>query len=232
MNGYETVNPIGKRVKRADTIVLASHIEPQLQSLIYRAVRGATGSSTLQLYSFGELAPPAISAVAGGEEEFLVLRVTKNATSFAFIKRGLLAGTRSLAVGTRLFIEAARERGVSSLRSITEGKGLIDKSKSGRLASRLEEAQRSWLLQVREGLRELAAGRALPRAVFLFAEGADAHFVSRLLNAPEIHDLWLSDEPLTVVPITSHHFDPFLHRVEGSVEDPFLDALALVASRG
>lgn len=227
MNGYETSQPIGKKAKRADIIVLASHVEVELFDVIRKAVRGATGGVPMRVVSFGELAPPAVLSISGGEDEFLALRVTRNAASLAFVKKRLLAGVRSLDIGTSVFLKAAREGGVS-LPTVAEG--LIDKDKNGRLASRIDEAERGWLLRMRETLRELAAGRALPRALFLFADGPDAHFVSRLLNSPEIHDLWLSDEPLAVVAVTPEHFDPYLHRGEGALQDPFLDALALIAA--
>ena len=56
MNGYTVENPVGKRVKRADAIVLRSRIVPELYDVIRKAIRGAAGGAHARVVAFGEVA--------------------------------------------------------------------------------------------------------------------------------------------------------------------------------
>lgn len=230
MNGYGVQDPVGKRVKRADTVVLRSRIAPELYDVIRKAVRTYAGGK-VRIVSFGEVAQGVLHAAYPEEHDYVALRVAQEATEAAFVRRGLLSSVRSAPCGTGVFLAAARGGGVSSLEAVAKEDGVIDRTKSTRLAGRLDAAQAAWVQEMRECLSSLAAGGPLPRSVYLFAEAGTAGFLKRLFDAPELHALWLSDEPLSVIEVQGEVFDAYLHRTEGSADDAFLDALALLSPR-
>lgn len=225
MNGYATHDPVGKRAKRADTLVLRSRIAPELYTTLKKTVRGFIGSDAVRIISFGEVAHSVLSRAFPREQDYLALRITDDASEAAYVRRGILHSIKTGDCGSRIFHEAARTGGASSLNSLSDG--IIDRARNKQLSDRLASAQSDWISRMHECLQGLAAGGALPRSVYLFTQEGSALFISRIFESPELHALWLSDEPLLLKEMSGAMFDAFLHRTDAA-DDPFLDALALL----
>lgn len=227
LNGYQTAKPIGKKATRTDIIVLCSKIEASIATAVRKAIRGSMGKDSLRFLPFSVVAPHALLSAFPHEHDFLALHISGGASDLVFVKQGLLAGAAATDAGADTFKKAARGSGVSSLAAVSESEhGIIDKERNAKLSTRLEEAKAEWFAKMHEALTTLAAGSALPRVLYLFAEPENLSFFQGLLNASEIHGLWLSDEPLTVVPVSVNDFEHFVLQSEGQVSDPMLDALS------
>jgi hypothetical protein len=63
--------------------------------------------------------------------------------------------------------------------------------------------EESWMREVTGTLKDLAGEYALPRTLFILADDEARGHLSAALDDPALRALWLSDEPLTIVPITA-----------------------------
>jgi hypothetical protein len=229
LNGYEAKDPVGKRAKRAEISVLASTIDPEVERLARRAVRGIAGAAPISLVSFAETAPEVLKDYFPHERDFLALRIGLETTEIAFVKQEHLAGLVCASAGSAAFYQAAEDSGLSA-GGVVEG--IIDRPKSERLQKRFEDAERAWVMTMREAFLKVASEGALPRTLFLFGDERMLPLWKRLLDAPELHALWLSDEPLSVIPLGRGSLAASLQRLDERLpSDAMLDLLCLF-SRG
>lgn len=80
-------------------------------------------------------------------------------------------------------------------------------------------------------LREFAARHALPRTIFILAEGDASEAAKEALNDPSLHALWLSDVPLSAVIVQPSQFSDLVKTKGLADGDARLDILALAAAR-
>lgn len=229
LNGYETPMPVGKRATRAEIVLLASSIEPEIEPYIKRAVRSFVGSAHLSYVSFGSTAHLVLEGHFPHERDFIALRIGTEATELASIKQNHLVGVETVPVGAGHFTRAAREHGIVSSSVPDAGKGLIDVENNERLSEKLAQVEETWTATMKDAFLKIAAEGALPRVIFLFAEERSLPFFKRLLDSPTLHQLWLSDEPLSVIPVGKRHFAQFMRHIKEDTDDSVLDMLALLS---
>ncbi len=112
LNGYETPNPIGKKATRAEMVLLSTHIDPEVEPYIRRAIRSFVGAVPIHTVSFPSAAHLVLRGLFPHERDFLALRVGTDVTELAFVKQTHIAGIEAAAVGTKIFTTAAREQGI------------------------------------------------------------------------------------------------------------------------
>ncbi|MDB5195252.1 MAG: hypothetical protein JWO84_436 [Parcubacteria group bacterium] len=231
LNGYEVQNPFGKKVNRAELILLSSSLPDDVTELVTKEVRKALHQHQIEFNAFMPEAFVAMQDLYPHQRDFLVLDVGNDATDMLLIKHGLLISISSMAHGVSEITRAAQGMGVSSPAVPLAAAPLVDMGRNTSFASKVEEAEREWLQTIRTELGEIAKQEPLPRTVFLLAEENVRDFLARLLDAPELRSLWLSDEALAIMPVLPIHFAPFVG-VQGNTEiDPTLALLALSAAK-
>lgn len=212
LNGYDTTSPLGKKAKRAEIIVLSASMAQETYEIMRKTLASFSHARDVLFSTFASVSYRAIRSAFPLQKEFLALRVSGEATELSFVKRGFPIATGAVSVGLNTFSRAAREGGVSTYADAAADTGIIDREKSAVLHGKLEVAEQAWVQGVRESLRSLAASHALPRTVFLVTDDEARGFISRLINASDLHSLWLSDEPLSVIALDATHFTSFIVR--------------------
>lgn len=229
LNGYETANPFGKHARRADLVVLSSTLEKSASKEILASLRHAFHTHNITLTAFAPAAYSVFRDLYPHQKDFIVLDVSGTATDAAFVKRGLLAGVRSVPHGIHELLEGGARAAMSGaqLPSI----GILDPLRNTAFDAKARAVEETWLLGLREVFSEFAGRQALPRMLFLLADDNERDFLKRVLEKSELRTLWLSDEPLSIVPITPAHLAPYV-KTRGIAEgDLFLAMLTLYAAR-
>ncbi|MBP7741593.1 MAG: hypothetical protein KA104_02810 [Candidatus Pacebacteria bacterium] len=222
LNGYETEHPWGKRALRADLTVLTSTIDKFAAKEITKAIRKAFHSHKLELTAFAPVAYAVVSDMYPLQKDFVVLDVSGTATDAMLVKKGVIAGVRSLPQGIHDLLVASR----GAARTIS-GSGAIDSTRNATFASRVAEVEAVWLSGLKKMLADFAAEHPLPRAVFLLADENARDFLKRLIDESTLRTLWLSDEPLSIIPLSPEH-TASLVKARGLADgDIFLSMLAL-----
>lgn len=229
LNGYETQNPFGKKVTRAEMIILSSTLEKEIAKQVLTSLRRTFHTHDVTLTAFAPAAYSVFRDLYPHQKDFIVLDVSGTATDAAFIKRGLLADVRTVAHGTHELLEAGKVAAhAHSLPSI----GMIDPLRNASFESRSAELEKTWLLGLREVFADFAEKQALPRMLFLLADDTARGFLKRVLEKSELRSLWLSDEPLSIVPLLPAHIAPYV-KTRGLAEgDVYLALLALYCKKG
>ncbi|MES2931139.1 MAG: hypothetical protein V4682_00385 [Patescibacteria group bacterium] len=229
LNGYETPSPFGKRVTRAELVILASTLEKEAAHAIEASLRKAFHTNEIELTAFAPVAYTVFRDLYPHQKDFVVLDVSGTGTDAAFVKRGLLVEVRSVAYGTQDLLIAARKAGQRAHLSSVD---MIDPVANESFAKESEEAERIWLDGLHGAFASVASVQALPRTLLLLADTEARDYLKRTLEESGLRTLWLSDEPLSVIPITPSHLAARVKTRGLGDGDLFLALLALYAARG
>lgn len=205
LNGYEVANPFGKRANRADLIVLSSTVDKNAALTAHEAVRSLFHTEDIEVTAFAPLSYTVLRDLYPHEKEYLVLSVSGESTDIALVKNGLLVAVTTAAHGLH-HLKSGKPI------SLREGKG---------------PAEQEWITSLAAALRTLASERALPRTVFLLTEDGVRDYLAKVLDDPALHRLWLSDDPLTIIPSVPQHLAPYVEVGPGVTRDLQLSFLAL-----
>ena len=232
LNGYETPKPFGKKVTRADMIILSSLLNEKVAKEIEKTLRKTYHTHALTLTAFASVTYAAFRDIYPHEKDFLVLEVSGEATDIAFVKRGLLVDVATIPHGVNDLMRGASKNGTSiSINQTGAVPPLIDPSRNARFTVQIEETEKIWLSNIEKVLQEASARHALPRTLFLLADTEAREYLRRLLDSPSMRSLWLTDDPLRVISVESSHFAQFI-KTRGNAEgDVFLALLVLFSKK-
>jgi hypothetical protein len=231
LNGYETANPFGKHVKRVELVVLSSTLQKDVTDEVEKTLRGAFHTHQISFTGFAPASYQVFRDLYPHEHDYLLLDIRGVRSDLAFIQRGLLMDVGSIQLGTHDLLSlgrAAIDDGVQiTPRTGDLGASYLNPERNARFGVRVAEAQEHWVSGLAELLRTFSNKHALPRTLFLLADDDVRGYLIRALDAPILHSLWLSDEPLRIVPVTPAQFSSYV-RLQGDVAgDIFLELLAL-----
>lgn len=226
LNGYETPNPAGKRAKRAEIVLLGATMAENTAKLVRASLASFSALRDVRFSGFASVVSFAASLAFPHEKDYLAIRVSGEATELVFVKRGFPLYVSSIPSGLTEFARAAKGAGFTSF---PDGGQIIDRLKSAELDKGLAQVEAAWTGRIAACLREFAATHALPRTLLLVVDKEAREFIRRVLDVPEVHALWLSDDPLAIIPLECSHFSTAMACQTGVEEDLMLGLLALLA---
>ena len=225
LNGYETRHPFGKQATRAELVILSSTIESSMTETVLTSLRHIYHTRDIKLTAFAPVSYTVLRDLYPHEKDFMIVHVSGESTDLALVKRGVLVDVASVNGGFNALARAARKGRPLSMTA--DGKSLP----VGEEEAPLPTAKGEWLSSLALALREFASRRALPRTLFLLADDEAREHVARMLNDEGLRSLWLSDEPLTIIPSLPQHLSSYLTCDQGCDSDLFLSMLALSLER-
>ncbi len=166
LNGYETKDPYGKRVRHASIIILTSYTSQQVSDTVHSILQSLFHTKAIILSSGSSSRYQGIHAAFPHEGDGLVVDTIGSVPSSMLIRGNLLVAT-------------------SEMRKDTAGAATIDPSGE----------------EFRRAFGEIAKNFPLPRIVFLIARDEEMELMKKKLEAMKAGTLWLSENPLRIIPI-------------------------------
>lgn len=224
VNGYPLKNPVGKKGTRAEIIILNAGMPEEIAKLTRRALASFASPSGISFTCLPSSIYSALPKAFPHEKDYIALRVGGEVTELVMIKQGFPNFFSSVPLGLNTFVRAAKGGG---FQSFPDGGNLIDQTKSVALETKISEAEIAWTDKVGEAILAFAAKNALPRTLFLLCDPEARDFVRRMIDTPSLHTLWLSDEPLTIIPLESKQVSTMVVYEVNVEEDLALTLLGL-----
>jgi hypothetical protein len=109
LNGYPTTSPIGKTASSAQAVVVESAAHPQLSQSIRQEVQRMLPDRPVAIRSYTLVALSAVREAIGGLEEFVIFDVGSEESAFSIVREGMLAGTGTLAFGSRQLVRSVAD---------------------------------------------------------------------------------------------------------------------------
>jgi hypothetical protein len=210
LNGYETQNPFGREVKAVEAITLTTDIDESIYSKIHEVVRKTFHHKHIDIYAYLPELYAALKDVTPHNKDYLVFDVGADVSDIVLVKHGILISSAVHQSGMRNILDAVHKSGLSSHSIPTEEHEVLDADRNATFQDTTQLAKSAWIDAMKTTLSSIAKEEPLPRLVLVSSETAVSDFVTRLLDAPHLRSLWLSDEPLTLVPLTTSYFSPFV----------------------
>ncbi len=198
LNGYKMDKPWGKRAERADLTVLTSTVDKAILSRIRSSLRGAFHSHPIEYTAFAPVAFAVVSNLYPHQKDFIAIDIGGSNTNAILVKDGVINGVQTTAQGLEDLLRAGR----GAARHTSQGDVTVTDTSFG---PRVAEAEQQWLAKLRELFALLAAEHPLPRAVFLLADASARDYLKNLIDQSSLRTLWLSDDPLSVIPLSPEH---------------------------
>lgn len=224
LNGYAVADPFGKKATRAEAVVLVTDTDAAMADAVERTVARALGTRTVLLESFPRTASQALARLCPHERDYLLLEVGPAATEALLVKRGLLAGVGGMSCGTAMLAEAVARAAPQSARSVADMNA--GAAPAGFDAS-VRAIEASWTSGLRAVLAAFGKENALPRRLFLLADGGSRDYLKRLIDASDLGSLRLADEGLETVALAPAALSGAVRYRGTDAGDPALALLAL-----
>ncbi len=214
LNGYHIGNPIGKKVGRADLLMLSSSVNKEITEKLTKTLRKSFHQSQPHITALAPTIYFVMQDLYPHEEEVLIMNISRGITDIALVKKHLLVDVMNVAVGTE----------VCATTSTTQTDMLATPQI---LTDTYTEAEQTWISAISKIFSECSSRQGLPRTIFLLTEGDTGLCFKRLLDSKEIRALWLSDTKLNIVPLEEKHFASFVKMEGEAKQDLYLSLLAL-----
>lgn len=233
LNGYEIPNPFGKQVKRVELVILSSTLLKSATELIETVLRKAFHSHTITFTGFAPASYQVFRDLYPHEHDYLILDISGEGSDLAFVQRGLLLDVGTIPHGTHALLSlgrAATDEAIQQKESDLDrglGASYLSPGRNARFGARVQAAEEEWMKSLSTLLKDFATRHALPRTLFLLADDDVRGFLMRTLDNPALHTIWLSDEPLRIVPVTPAQFAPYVRVHGAATSDIFMSLLAL-----
>lgn len=221
LNGYQIDEPYGKRVTRAEAVLLSSAADKEAMQAVERSLRKAFHTGSVRFTAFAPTAFAALRDLFPHQHDFLALDVSGTATSLLVVKRGLLAEVCEIPQGIH---DLAADSGTAGNRTRLVRDDLVDHGAGSALGKSAEEA---WLGSLCSTLSPFSAHNALPRTVFLLADTDARPYLKRLVEGETLRSLWVSSDPPSVIALAPMHLSGHVTTPEKTEADLFLSLLAL-----
>lgn len=231
LNGYETQNPFGREAKTVEAITLSTDIDESMYEKIHEVTRKSFHHKNIDIYAYLPELYAAVKDVAPLTRDYLVFDVGADVSDIVLVKHGILVSSAVYASGMRNILDAVHKSGLSSHSIPTNEHAVLDAGRNATFGDTTQLAKTAWIEGMKVTLGAIAKEEPLPRLVFVSSESAVSDFVTRLLDAPELRSLWLSDEPLTLVSLTTSQFSSFVSGTHDATPSLPLYVLALSAQK-
>ena len=204
LNGYETRDPFGKRVTRADVITATSSFDARVVAALKEAAHAAFHQHTMHITAAAPLWFSVFRDAYPHEHDFLIITAQKSTSDFVFVKQKHLVLCAAMPTG---FIpdrtDGVAEKGNSTI----------------------------WTREAEVALKTFSETHALPRTVFLMGEEHVSESLRGVLQNTALRSLWLSDAGVAYIPVRAEAFASFVSCLPDVSRDTHLLILAHYAMR-
>ncbi len=194
LNGYKIEKPWGKRAERADLTVLTSTIDKAMLARIRSSLSAAFHSHPIEYTAYAPVAYAVISSLYPLQSDYIALDIGGTCSNAILVKNGVIASVQTLPQGTNALLAAGKNAAHVDEAPPTDSFG-----------PRVVQAEQQWLSGLRGMFASFAAEHPLPRSVFLLADGSARNYLKNLIDQSSLRTLWLSDDPLSVIPLSPEH---------------------------
>ena len=231
LNGYETSNPFGKSIKELEVLSLSTDIEESIYTCVTGILKEVFHTRSVDVYAYLPEVYAVLRDAYPHQKDYLVLDVGSTNIDVLVVKHGLLIDLPQAEHGVGDILKALHTSGVSHVDVPLAGGVTLSSSRNTSFEISTQEAKNSWIESVKTLLEDVASREPLPRLVFLHSEQNVSEFITRLLDAPELRSLWLTQDALTLFQMQGSQFSKYVSVPKNITLSPPLYILALAAHK-
>lgn len=227
LNGYDTEEPLYKKVKELEMNIFISMGEESVFLKMEDVIRKFFHFTEIKFSSFAMASFTAARDFSPERENFLLVDIGGEITDIFMVKKSVLRDSISFPLG-RNFFSRSVAAGLGA--TISEANSLISLFKdghaeatvAGKLRVSINQLQGEWLRQFQESLANLSNDISIPAAVYLTAEPNFANLFADTIKAEQFSQYTLAEAKFEITVLDAN----LLHRLASfepsAARDPFL----------
>jgi hypothetical protein len=198
VNGYNIVNPIGKKVKDIDINVFTSYTRAESVKRIEDIISSNFHLSNIHIHSQSLVSFSAISDLYPNVKDYTVVDITSELTEILIVKENILRDTASFPLGRYFLMESvakamgcAEDMAESLIESCITGK--LDMDKGQRVSAVIQATEKEWLVSFSAVLKKITQNGVLPKDFYLFVKRDVAKIFKQFIENEEYQQFALTD---------------------------------------
>lgn len=175
VNGYNIINPIGKKVKDIDINVFTSYTRAESVKKIEDIVSSNFHLNNIHIHSQSLVSFSAISDLYPNVKDYTVIDITSALTEILIVKENILRDTASFPLGRYFLMESvskimncAEDMAESLIESCLSNK--LDPDTQRKVTEAIKTTEKEWLSSFSAVLKQITSNGVLPKDFYLFAQ--------------------------------------------------------------
>lgn len=236
LNGYETTEPLSKKIKELEMIVFISMGEETILKKIEDTIGKYFHFRQIKFSSFMLSSFTVVRDMHIQKENFLLLDIDGEVTNISMIKKNVLRESITFPLGRNFLV-----RGVaSSLKcTLSEASSLISLLKDGhaeekatqKLSLAIEQLRKEWLKSFQESLANLSNDISIPATIYMTTDKDLADFFCQTIKAEQFNQYTLTESKFEINFLNTQTFHGLAVFEDGAIRDPGLIIDAIYINR-
>jgi hypothetical protein len=203
LNGYETSDPLNKKIKELEMIVFISMGEEKVLKNIEDTIRKCFHFNQIRFSSFVLSSFTVVRDMHIQKENFLLLDIGGEVTSISMVKKNILKESITFPLGSNFLT-----RGVASDLgcSLNEAGSLISLLKDGhaedraveKLSVSIEQLRKNWLKSFQESLANLSNDISIPATIYMTTAKNLSDFFCQTIKAEQFNQYTLTESKFEI----------------------------------
>lgn len=215
LNGYETRQPLGKKVKTMSVSLFISLSSERILKSLVGAVHKIYHHGSPSLHSLPALIWSTTLELNPAEHDFLIVEVGGEITEVLLSLAGRIVEVTSFPLGQNFLLRVLAARFATlpaEVRSLLHShlEGTLSPSVSGKVSEAIAHVRQEWLKAFQKVLELSAADYILPDKCFLLARFPTAPLFRDFIAGPALSQYTGSGKPFTVTLLGGDFFKKFL----------------------
>lgn len=198
LNGYETLNPLNKKIKQLEMTVFISMSEEEVCKKIEESIGKRFHFREIKFSTFTMASFTVIRDLYAHKENFLLINVGGEITDISMIKNNTLRESTSFPLGINFMI---RNIAASMNCSLSEAKSLVSLFKDGHAADTtvstmeplIKKLKSEWLVSFQSSLANLSSDISIPALVYITIDKDLADFFAEIIKTEQFNQYTLTE---------------------------------------
>ena len=227
LNGYETPDPLNKKVRELEMTIFLSMAGQQILRKIEKTIREHFHGAEIKFSSLALSSFAVVRDIYSHNEDFLLINIGGEVTDISMIKRNILRESISFPFGLNFMIRAVAE---SLHCSLGEAESSIYLFKDGHasepvakvLGPVIDKLKKEWLSKFQESLSNLSNDISVPATIYLTIDKEMATFFSETIKTEQFNQYTLTKSKFEVTFLGPEVFHGLVEFGENVARETFL----------
>ena len=236
LNGYETREPINKKINELEMNIFISMGEEKVLKKIENTIGKYFNFQQIRFSSFSLASFAVVRDMNILKENFILLDVGGEMTNITMVKNNILRESSSFPLGRNFLVRGVADQlkcnlhEANSLISLFKD-GHAEKSIAQKISFVLEELKGKWLKSFEESLTNLSADISIPSTIYLTTDKDLADFFCQAIKAEQFNQYTLAESKFEVIFLGSPVFHGIALFKESATREPSLTIDSIYINR-
>jgi hypothetical protein len=204
LNGYETSEPLNKKINELEMTIFISMGEELVLNKIENTIGKYFHFNQIRFSSFNLSFFTVVRDMYIEQEDFLLLDIDGEVTNISMVKKNVLRESITFPLGRNFLVREIASglkctlNEASSLFSLFKNKH-TEKSVTQKMTLILDQIKTKWLESFQESLSNLSSDISIPSTIYMVTERSSAEFFSQIIESEQYNQYALTESRFKII---------------------------------